>query len=95
VFFATDIANFLACRHLMTLDRAHAAGEIQKPVFHDLRLPHPWATDVRYAYEGIVLPDTEDWPDEAPPSFSVTPPALMTPAVPPAPPGTPAAWRSR
>jgi predicted RecB family nuclease len=35
VFFATDIANFLACHHLMTLDRAHAAGEIQKPVFHD------------------------------------------------------------
>jgi predicted RecB family nuclease len=35
VFFATDIANFLACRHLMTLDRAKAAGEIEKPVFHD------------------------------------------------------------
>jgi uncharacterized protein len=35
VFFATDIANFLACRHLMTLDRVHATGEIQKPAFHD------------------------------------------------------------
>jgi len=35
VFFATDIANFLACRHLMTLDRAKAEGEIEKPVFHD------------------------------------------------------------
>jgi uncharacterized protein len=35
MFFATDIANFLACRHLMTLDRAQAAGKIAKPVFHD------------------------------------------------------------
>jgi uncharacterized protein len=35
VFFATDIANFLACRHLQTLDRAEAAGQIQKPFFQD------------------------------------------------------------
>jgi hypothetical protein len=35
VFFATDIANFLACRHLMTLERAEAAGHIQKPFFQD------------------------------------------------------------
>jgi predicted RecB family nuclease len=35
VFFATDIANFLACRHLMTLERAEAAGQIQKPFSHD------------------------------------------------------------
>jgi hypothetical protein len=33
VFSATDIANFLACRHLMTLDRANATGEIAKPIF--------------------------------------------------------------
>jgi hypothetical protein len=35
VFFATDVANFLACRHLLTLDRAEARGEIAKPVYYD------------------------------------------------------------
>jgi hypothetical protein len=34
-FSATDIANFLACHHLSTLDRAEQAGEIQKPFFYD------------------------------------------------------------
>ena len=36
MFFATDIANFLECRHLLTLEREEAAGRIQKPFFHDL-----------------------------------------------------------
>src|SRR5665213_3694189 len=35
MFSATDVANFLACHHLLTLDRAHAAGQIKKPFFHD------------------------------------------------------------
>ena len=35
MFSATDVANFLACHHLLTLDRAQAAGEIEKPFFHD------------------------------------------------------------
>lgn len=35
MFFATDIANFLACQHLTTLDRAEEAGEIARPVFVD------------------------------------------------------------
>jgi len=35
VFFATDIANFLACRRLLTLDRAEERGQIAKPVFRD------------------------------------------------------------
>src|SRR5271155_5720232 len=35
MFSATDVANFLACHHLSTLDRAQAAGEIKKPFFHD------------------------------------------------------------
>jgi len=35
MFSATDVANFLACHHLRTLDRAQAAGEIKKPFFHD------------------------------------------------------------
>jgi len=36
MFSATNVANFLACHHLQTLDRAEAAGEIKKPFFHDL-----------------------------------------------------------
>ena len=36
MFSATDVANFLACHHLMTLDRAQAAGQIERPYFHDL-----------------------------------------------------------
>ncbi len=35
MFSATDVANFLACHHLSTLDRAQAAGEIKRPFFHD------------------------------------------------------------
>jgi uncharacterized protein len=36
MFFATDIANFIECRHLLTLEREKAAGRVQKPFFHDL-----------------------------------------------------------
>ena len=35
MFSATDVANFLACHHLSTLDRAQAAGEIKRPFFQD------------------------------------------------------------
>jgi predicted RecB family nuclease len=35
VFSASEVANFLACHHLLTLDRAQAAGQIEKPFFHD------------------------------------------------------------
>ena len=35
MFSATDVANFLACHHLSTLDRAEAARDIKKPFFHD------------------------------------------------------------
>ena len=35
MFFATDIANFLACQHLTTLDRAEQAGEIVRPTSND------------------------------------------------------------
>ena len=35
MLFATDIANFLACGHLPTLDRAEAAGEVRRPHFKD------------------------------------------------------------
>jgi predicted RecB family nuclease len=32
---ATDVANFLSCHHLSTLERAEARGQIQKPFFRD------------------------------------------------------------
>ena len=35
MFSATAVANFLACHHIATLDRAEAAGQIKKPYFHD------------------------------------------------------------
>jgi uncharacterized protein len=35
MYFATDLANFLACRHLTTLDRAEAAGEITRDFYDD------------------------------------------------------------
>src|SRR5580765_6145738 len=35
VFSATDIANFLTCHHLTTLDRLELEGEIRKPIFND------------------------------------------------------------
>ncbi|HYZ71789.1 MAG TPA: hypothetical protein VE641_01845, partial [Chthoniobacterales bacterium] len=36
MFFTTDIASFLECRHLLTLKGEEAAGRIQKPFFRDL-----------------------------------------------------------
>lgn len=35
MFTASDIADFLACHHLTSLDRAAARGEIKKPFFDD------------------------------------------------------------
>lgn len=35
MFSASDVANFLACHHLLTLDQAEADGKIKKPYFHD------------------------------------------------------------
>src|SRR5215469_6541326 len=35
MFTATDIGNFLACRHLSTLEREAAAGNLKRPVFSD------------------------------------------------------------
>jgi uncharacterized protein len=35
VFSATDVANFLTCHHLTTLDRRELQGEIRKPLFQD------------------------------------------------------------
>ena len=35
MFSATDVANFLACQHTATLDRAESRKEIKKPFFSD------------------------------------------------------------
>ena len=35
MFSASDVANFLACHHLLTLDCGKAAGQIEKPYFYD------------------------------------------------------------
>ena len=35
MFSATDVAHFLSCHHLLTLDRAQAAGQINKPFVRD------------------------------------------------------------
>ena len=35
MFFATDIANFLACKHIATLKREQEEGKISKKVFAD------------------------------------------------------------
>jgi len=35
---ATDISNFLGCRHRIGLEMSAAAGEIAKPVFDDPQL---------------------------------------------------------
>src|ERR1700731_4617525 len=35
MFSATDVTNFLACRHTATLERAESRKEIKKPFFND------------------------------------------------------------
>lgn len=35
MFFATNLADFLACQHLTALDRAEAAGEIERQYYDD------------------------------------------------------------
>jgi predicted RecB family nuclease len=48
MFSASDVANFLACHHLMTLDRAQAAGQIERPYFHDLGVELLWELGIRH-----------------------------------------------
>src|SRR5271166_3368824 len=38
MFSASEVANFLACHHLLTLDLAQAAGTIKRPYFYDPRV---------------------------------------------------------
>jgi hypothetical protein len=73
-FSATKIANFLACHHLLTLDQAEEAGEIERPFFYDpgvdllreLGLQHE-QTYLRYlAAQGlriVHIPPEVSWAD--------------------------------
>ena len=36
MFSASDVANFLACHHVLTLDRAESEGNLKRPYFNDL-----------------------------------------------------------
>src|SRR5687767_4475542 len=76
MFFATNIANFLACGHLPTLERAEAAGEIRKPFFEDpgtdllikLGLEHEQAYLCRLIEEGrdvVQIPSDIPWSEAA------------------------------
>jgi uncharacterized protein len=77
VHFATDLANFLACRHITTLDRAADAGEISKD-FHDdpgikllrelgLRHEQAYLSELQAQGRTVVTIPTENspWPDAA------------------------------
>lgn len=77
MFSPTSIANFLACPHLIALDRSEAAGDINRPFFHDpgldllikLGLAHEEAY-LRYLTEtrelGVAKIETElSWQDAA------------------------------
>jgi predicted RecB family nuclease len=59
MFSATDVANFLSCHHLLTLDRAEAAGIIRKPYFPDpgLELLRELGTKHEQAYFRHLLND--------------------------------------
>jgi predicted RecB family nuclease len=72
MYFATDLANFLACRHIATLDRAADAGEITKD-FHDdpglellkelgLRHEQAYLNELQSQGRAIVSIPTKDTP---------------------------------
>lgn len=73
MLFATDVANYLACQHLTSLDRAERAGEIKRPVFADptvdllaqLGLKHELTYLERLGNPGNVVAITRDlaWGD--------------------------------
>lgn len=77
MFFATNIADYLACHHLTTLDRAAVAGEIEREYYKDiglellrtLGLKHEQAYLSELESQGLNLVSipTENisWPDAA------------------------------
>jgi len=77
MFFATNLADFLACRHLTSLDLAEAAGEIQRDFYDDpglklleelgLRHEQAYLTELESQGRAIVAIPTEgiSWADAA------------------------------
>jgi uncharacterized protein len=77
MLFATDLANFLACRHLTTLDRAAAAREITRDLYDDpglkllrelgLRHEQAYLAELQSQARTIVTIPTKDlqWSDAA------------------------------
>jgi predicted RecB family nuclease len=75
MFFATNLSDFLACRHLTTLDRAAAAGEIKRDFYDDpglkllrelgLRHEQAYLSELEKQGRAIVTIPTEDisWTD--------------------------------
>src|SRR5271166_2538078 len=59
---ATNIANFLSCRHLSTMERAEARGEIQRPFFHDIGVELIRELGIRHEAEYLEhLSDTPEF----------------------------------
>ncbi len=76
MFSASDVANFLACHHLLRLDLAQAAGEVKKPHFYDpgvellreLGARHEQAYLHRLTAQGLdvaIIPSDVSWADGA------------------------------
>src|ERR1700678_982275 len=74
-FTATDIANFVACRHLLTLKLDEEEGKVEKPHFHDLGVDllrelgerHEAAYFNQLAskpgYRVVSIPTDVEWPE--------------------------------
>src|ERR1051326_541360 len=77
MYFATDLANFLACRHITTLDRAADAGEISRDFYDDtglkllkelgLRHEQAYLSELQSQGRTVVTVPTENspWSDAA------------------------------
>jgi uncharacterized protein len=74
MFSASDVANFLVCHHVLTLDRAEAAGQIKRPYFQDpsiellreLGARHEQAYLSHLTDQGLdvaVIPTDVSWPE--------------------------------
>ena len=76
MFSATEIADFLACHHLTSLERSAATGEIRKPFFTDpgvdalrtlgIRHEQAYLADLRArGLEAVEIPTETGWNDAA------------------------------
>src|SRR4051812_34951035 len=77
MYFATNIADYLACHHLTTLERLAAAGEIEREYYNDaglellralgLRHEQAYLSELESQGQSVVSIRTEDfsWTDAA------------------------------